>query len=141
MMACCMFFWPMSLLTWSSAQDARAQNWPSTKQEVRFVAMTAQAEVPIASRDRLFEIVRDGEYAEDKKVISTADMSWRHTDLQQNCFFYRDTTPSRLRTLGKAMRSKGREFRGGGCLWTDTSFLGRIAWQHGSCEISAWLWI
>jgi len=87
-MACCTFFWPMSLLTWSSAQDARAQNWPSTKQEVRFVAMTEQAEVPIASRDRLFEIVRDGEYAEAKQIISTADMSWRHTELQQNFLFF-----------------------------------------------------
>ena len=78
----------MSLLTWSSSQDAWAQNWPGINQEVRFVAMTEEAEASDAARDRLFEIVRDGEYAEAKKVLSTADMAWRHTALQQNFLFF-----------------------------------------------------
>ncbi|CAE7873193.1 ANKRD65 [Symbiodinium microadriaticum] len=86
--ACCIFSWPMSPLTWSSSQDARAQNWPGIHQEVRFVAMTEQAEVSNVNRDRQFEIVRDGEYAEAKNVLSTADMTWRHSALRQNFLFF-----------------------------------------------------
>ena len=50
----------MSLLTWSSSQDAWAQNWPGIHQEVRFVGMTEEAEVSNVDRDWQFEIVRDG---------------------------------------------------------------------------------
>ena len=78
----------MSLLAWSSSQDARAQNWPGIHQEVRFVAMTEQAEVSNVNRDRQFETVRDGEFAEAKKVLSTADMTWRHSALRQNFLFF-----------------------------------------------------
>ena len=78
----------MSLLTWSSSQDAWAQNWPGIHQEVRFVGMTEQAEVSNVNRDRQFEIVRDGEFAEAKKVLSTADMTWRHSALRQNFLFF-----------------------------------------------------
>ena len=39
-------------------------------QEVRFATMADEAEVSDADRDRLFEIVRDGSYAEAKKVLS-----------------------------------------------------------------------
>ncbi|CAE7194118.1 ANKRD65 [Symbiodinium sp. CCMP2592] len=41
---------------------------------VSFAAMSDEAE-----RNRLFEIVRDGSYAEAKKVLSEADMSWKHS--------------------------------------------------------------
>ena len=50
--------------------------------------MTEEAEVSNVNRDRQFEIVRDGEYAEAKKVLSTADMSWRHSALGQNFLFF-----------------------------------------------------
>ncbi|OLP79172.1 hypothetical protein AK812_SmicGene40568 [Symbiodinium microadriaticum] len=55
---------------------------------VRLVAMTEEAEVSNVNRDRQFEIVRDGEFAEAKKVLSTADMSWRHSALGQNFLFF-----------------------------------------------------
>ena len=50
--------------------------------------MTEQAEVSDVNRDRQFEIVRDGEFAEAKKVLSTADMTWRHSALRQNFLFF-----------------------------------------------------
>ncbi|CAE7468443.1 trappc1-1 [Symbiodinium microadriaticum] len=129
----------MSLLTWSSSQDARAQNWPGINQEVRFVAMTEQADVSNVNRDRQFDIVRDGEFAEAKKVLSTADMAWRHSALNQNfLFFYSGTTPSRFRTVSEAVCGHGREpGGGGGCPWTDTPVLCRSARQHGGCEVPA----
>ena len=40
------------------------------------------------NRNRLFEIVRDGSYAEAKKVLSEAHMTWRHTALRQNFLFF-----------------------------------------------------
>ena len=104
-MACCIFFWPMSLLTWSSSQDSGAQSWPSICQEVRCFAMTEQAESEVSNvgRDLLCEIVRDGEYAEAKKV-STPDMVWRHSALNQNFLLLSRTTPSRIQVAGEAMR-------------------------------------
>ena len=50
--------------------------------------MTEEAEVSNVNRDRQFEIVRDGEFAEAKKVLSTADMSWHHSALGQNFLFF-----------------------------------------------------
>ena len=95
----------MSLLTWSSSQDSGAQSWPSINQEVRFFAMTEQAESEVSNvgRDLLCEIVRDGEYAEAKKV-STPDMVWRHSALNQNFLLLSRTTPSRIQVAGEAMR-------------------------------------
>ena len=75
----------MTLLKGSSSQDARAPNWPGLNQQVRFATMANES---YADRDRLFEIVRDGSHAEAKKVLSEADMSWRHTALGQNFLFF-----------------------------------------------------
>ena len=75
----------MTLLKGSSSQDAQAQNWPGINQQVRFATMANESN---ASRDRLFEIVRDGSYAEAKKVLSEAHMTWRHTALRQNFLFF-----------------------------------------------------
>ena len=100
----------MSLLTWSSSQDSRAQNWPIISQEVRLVAMTEQADVSNVNRDRQFEIVRDGEFAEVKKVLSTADMAWRRSALQQNFLLFIAARRRRgFRTVGKAVCGPGRE--------------------------------
>ena len=63
----CIFFCPMTLLKESSSQDAQAQTWPGINQQVRFATMANESN---ANRDRLFEIVRDGSYAEAKKVMS-----------------------------------------------------------------------
>ena len=71
----------MTLLKGSSSRDARAQTWPDINQQMRFAAMANESN---ANRNRLFEIVRDGSYAEAKKVLSEADMTWQHTALRQN---------------------------------------------------------
>ena len=84
---CCVLFLPMTLLKGSSSRDARAQTWPDINQEVRFAAM-ANESYSDRNRNRLFEIVRDGSYAEAKKVLSEADMTWRHTALRQNFLFF-----------------------------------------------------
>ncbi|CAE7853657.1 Ankrd17, partial [Symbiodinium microadriaticum] len=83
-MTCCIFFWSMNFLDWSSSQDARAQNWPGI-QEVRSATM---ADNPQTNRDDLFEIVRDGDIAEAKKALASAEMSWRHSALGQNFLFF-----------------------------------------------------
>ena len=76
----------MTLLKGSSSRDARkAQTWPDINQQVRFAAMANESN---ANRNRLFEIVRDGSYAEAKKVLSEADMTWQHTALRQNFLFF-----------------------------------------------------
>ena len=77
----------MPLPDWSS-QDARAQNWPGVKQGVRFATMADEPEDDETSRNRLFEIVRDGDYVDAKKALATADMAWRHSALQQNFLFF-----------------------------------------------------
>ena len=48
--------------------------------------MSDEAEVWYADRNRLFEVVRDGGYAEAKKVLSEANPLWRHAALQQNFY-------------------------------------------------------
>ena len=79
------YFLPMTLLKGSSSQYAQAQNWPGINQQVRFATMANESN---ANRDRLFEIVRDGSYAEAKKVLSDADMTWQHSALRQNFLFF-----------------------------------------------------
>ena len=83
-MTCCIFFWSMNLLNWSFSQDARAQNWPGI-QEVRSATMVD--DTPL-NRDDLFETVRDGDLAEAKKALASAEMSWRHSALGQNFLFF-----------------------------------------------------
>ncbi|CAE7705208.1 ANKRD65 [Symbiodinium sp. CCMP2592] len=55
---------------------------------VRFATTADEPEDPHVNRDELFHIVRDGEYVDAKKVLSQADMSWRHTALRQNFLFF-----------------------------------------------------
>ena len=40
------------------------------------------------NRDDLFETVRDGDLAEAKKALASAEMSWRHSALGQNFLFF-----------------------------------------------------
>ena len=78
----------MTLLKWSSSQDARAQNWPGVKQGVRFATMADEPEDPQVNRDELFHIVRDADYVDAKKALAKADMGWQHSALQQNFLFF-----------------------------------------------------
>ena len=61
------------------------------------------ADDPYVNRDELFEIVRDGDLADAKKALASAEMSWRHSALRQNCLF--SVAAPRLRRTGKAAHS------------------------------------
>ncbi|CAE7938749.1 ANKRD65, partial [Symbiodinium sp. KB8] len=43
---------------------------------------------PQMSRDELFDVVRDGDFADAKNALAESHMSWRHTALRQNFLFF-----------------------------------------------------
>ncbi|CAE7343311.1 unnamed protein product, partial [Symbiodinium necroappetens] len=56
-------------------------------QQVRFATMDGNDD-PQMSRDELFDVVRDGDFADAKNALAKSHMSWRHTALRQNFLFF-----------------------------------------------------
>ena len=104
-----------------------------------------------ADRNRLFEIVRDGGYAEARKALSEATMSWTYGSTAKLSFFHcgamkkrklccRAICP-RLRTAGEAMRRNRSQPGGSRCTWADGPLLGCSPRQHGGRRLPASAWL